>query len=106
MEFFEPSKDAGLKSILLSDLLAGDAGSVSDLVSACKEFGFFYLDFQHPSTCGILKHVNDLSAIGKAVFELSLEEREQYSTEKYLPSRLLGFNASESAERFSLPMAN
>ncbi len=86
----EPSKDASLKSISLAGLLTGDADAVSDLVSACKENGFFYLDFQHPSTCKVLKQVEDLTAIGKSVFNLPLEEKEEYSTEKYLPSRLLG----------------
>uniref|UniRef100_A0A1Y1MGR5 Non-haem dioxygenase N-terminal domain-containing protein n=1 Tax=Photinus pyralis TaxID=7054 RepID=A0A1Y1MGR5_PHOPY len=87
----ESSKQADLKSISLAGLLAGNDDVVSDLVSACKENGFFYLDFRHESTCGILKLVDDLAAIGKSVFKLPLEEKEQYSTEKYLPSRLFGY---------------
>ncbi|KID75019.1 2-oxoglutarate-dependent dioxygenase gloE [Metarhizium brunneum] len=87
----ESSKQADLKSISLAGLLAGNDDVVNDLVSACKENGFFYLDFRHESTCDILKLVDDLAAIGKSVFKLPLEEKEQYSTEKYLPSRLFGY---------------
>jgi hypothetical protein len=35
--------------------------------------------------------VDDLAAVGNSVFKLPLEEKEQYSTEKHLPSRLLGY---------------
>lgn len=91
MGSLEPSKQADLKSISLAGLLAGNIEAVNDLVSACKQNGFFYLDFRHASTCDILKHVDELSVIGKSVFDLPLEEKEQYSTEKYLPSRLFGY---------------
>lgn len=87
----EPSKQADLKSISLASLLAGNIDTVNGLVSACKQNGFFYLDFRHASTCDTLKHVDELSVIGKSVYNLSLEEKEQYSTEKYLPSRLFGY---------------
>ncbi|TWU71817.1 hypothetical protein ED733_001403 [Metarhizium rileyi] len=87
----EPSKQADLKSISLADLLSGDPSTASDLVTACKQNGFFYLDFRHASTCDTLKHADELADIGKSVFSLCLEEKEQYSTEKYLPSRLFGY---------------
>lgn len=85
------SKEADLKSISLADLLAGKADAVNDLVSACKQVGFFYLDFRHESTSNILRHADELAVIGKSVFKLPLEDKEQYSTEKYLPSRLFGY---------------
>lgn len=81
---------ANLTSVSLVGLLAGQADAVDDLVSSCKTNGFFYLDFRHPSTCDILELVEKLAVIGKSVFKLSLDEKEEYSTEKYLPSRLLG----------------
>jgi isopenicillin N synthase-like dioxygenase len=87
----EATKAANLASVSLAGLLAGEADAVGDLVSSCKENGFFYLDFRHPSTCDTLKHVEELATIGKSVFKLPLEEKEEYSTEKYLPSRLLGY---------------
>ncbi|KAG6010351.1 hypothetical protein E4U21_006915 [Claviceps maximensis] len=84
-------KQANLKSISLASLLAGDTHVTQDLVEACKVNGFFYLDFCHESTCDILELVDELAAIGKSTFALSLEEKEEYSTERYLPSRLLGY---------------
>lgn len=86
----EAAQQADLKSISLAGLLKGDADTANDLVSACKEKGFFYLDFRDPSTCGTLTQVDELIAVGRSVFKLSLEEKEQYSTEKHLPSRLQG----------------
>ncbi|KAM3538906.1 hypothetical protein ARSEF1564_008174 [Beauveria bassiana] len=87
----EPTKDADLQAISLAGLLEGDIDSVRDLVSACKGNGFFYLDVRHESTSDVLKLVDDISVIGKSVFKLPLEEKEIYSTEQYLPSRLLGY---------------
>ncbi|KAE8158579.1 hypothetical protein BDV40DRAFT_307681 [Aspergillus tamarii] len=91
MASWEAAQQADLKSISLAELLKGDADTASDLVSACKEKGFFYLDFRDPSTCETLTQTDELITIGKSVFKLSLEEKEQYSTEKHLPSRLQGY---------------
>ncbi|KAJ5117103.1 2OG-Fe(II) oxygenase family oxidoreductase [Penicillium atrosanguineum] len=85
------SKQAELKSISLAGLLEGNIDAVNNLVSACKENGFFYLDFRDDSTCKTLKDVEDLVVVGNKVFKLPLEEKERYSTEKHLPSRLQGY---------------
>ena len=85
------TKKTDLKSISLAGLLAGDADPVKDLVQSCKEYGFFYLDLRDSSTCETLMKADELVGVGRSVFKLSLEEKEEYSTEKYLPSRLLGF---------------
>ncbi|KAL2794875.1 hypothetical protein BJX66DRAFT_351026 [Aspergillus keveii] len=82
---------ANLHTISMAELQAGRSDAVNNLVSACRDNGFFYLDIRHPSTCSILEVVDNLAPVGNSVFELSLEEKEQYSTEKYLPSRLLGY---------------
>jgi isopenicillin N synthase-like dioxygenase len=88
---------AELKAISLVKLLAGDSESAKDLVQACKENGFFYLDFHGPSTSRSLQQVDELISVGNAVFSLPLEEKEAYSTEKYLPSRLLGYASNKTA---------
>lgn len=91
MGSIEPTKQTDLKSISLAGLLARDIDSVNDLVQSCKEYGFFYLDLRDASTCETLEKANELVGVGKEVFKLPLEEKEEYSTEKYLPSRLLGY---------------
>ncbi|KAG5929981.1 hypothetical protein E4U42_003635 [Claviceps africana] len=91
MDSSKPFKQADLKSVSLAGLLAGDANDTRDLVEACKVNGFFYLDFRHESTRDILRLVDELAAVGESVFAMSLDEKEEYSTEKYLPSRLLGY---------------
>ena len=91
MGSIEPTKLAHLASISLAGLLAGHVDAVNDLVQSCKENGFFYLDLRDASTSKTLKQADDLVGVGKSVFKLPLEEKEDYSTEKYLPSRLLGY---------------
>lgn len=90
MASLEATKQADLKSISLTGLLERRLETVNDLVTACKEDGFFYLDFSDPLTSRALSQVDELTVAGKSVFSLSLEEKEQYSTEKHLPSRLQG----------------
>lgn len=91
-------QQADLQSILLADLLAGDPDAAKALVEACKVHGFFYLDFRDTSTFDILELVDDITTIGKETFALSLEEKEEYSTEKDLPSRLLGYVLMEQID--------
>ncbi|KAG4433955.1 hypothetical protein IFR05_010568 [Cadophora sp. M221] len=85
------TRQAELKSISLVGLLEGSSDAVSDLVSACKINGFFYLDFHGITGSETLKQVDELVEIGNSVFQLPLEEKEEYSTEKHLPSRLQGY---------------
>lgn len=66
-----------MKSISLAGLLAGDVNVTKNLAEACRVNGFFYLGFRHKSTCDILKLVDELAAIGKALFTLSLEEKKR-----------------------------
>ncbi|KAL4915958.1 hypothetical protein BDW62DRAFT_212265 [Aspergillus aurantiobrunneus] len=82
---------AQLNSISLTSLLDGNADAVNNLVAACKTNGFFYLDFRDASTSKTLKQVDELVDVGNSVFKLPLEEKEAYSTEKHLPSRLQGY---------------
>lgn len=82
---------ADLKSVSLAGLMTGNGDAVNDLVSSCQENGFFYLDLRHPSTNGTLKLVDSLIDVGKLLFKRPLEEKEKFSTEKHLPSRLLGY---------------
>jgi isopenicillin N synthase-like dioxygenase len=97
---------ADLKAISLVKLLTGDQKSAKDLVQACKENGFFYLDFRDPSTSRSLQQVNELIDVGNAVFSLPLEEKEAYSTEKYLPSRLLGYASNDMTGPFAVLTSN
>ena len=83
-------KRAELNSISLSKLLEGNVDAADELVSACKINGFFYLDFRGVATSETLKQVDELVDVGNSIFKLPLEEKERYSTEKYLPSRLQG----------------
>lgn len=85
------TKRADLVSISLAGLLEGNPDTVSELVSACKTNGFFYLDFRDASTEETLKQVDELVDVGNSVFKLPLEEKEEYSTEKHLSSRLQGY---------------
>lgn len=89
--------------ISLAGLLEGNPNTVNELVSACKTNGFFYLDFSDVSTAETLKKVDELVDVGNSVFKLSLEEKEEYSTEKHLPSRLQGYVSPPSPPQHPTP---
>lgn len=93
------TRRAELSSISLDGLLKGDMNAVNELVSACKTNGFFYLDFRNASTLKTLEQVNELVSVGNSVFKLPIEEKEEYSTEKHLPSRLQGYFTLETYRR-------
>lgn len=74
--------EAGLPTVSLAKLVQGDSDAVNGLVNACRDVGFFYLDFRDPSTSKILENVDKLVTITDNTFQLPLEEKQYYNTEK------------------------
>jgi hypothetical protein len=44
--------------VSLAKLIDGDAGTVNELTSACRDIGFFYLDLRNVRTNNILEDVD------------------------------------------------
>jgi isopenicillin N synthase-like dioxygenase len=71
-----------LPTVSLAKLVKGDTATANDLVTACRDVGFFYLDFRDPSTSKILEDVDKLVTITENTFQLPLDEKQYYNTEK------------------------
>ncbi|CRG92415.1 Peptide transporter PTR2 [Talaromyces islandicus] len=71
-----------LPTVSLAKLVQGEADAAKDLFTACRDVGFFYLDFRDPSTSKILEDVDKLVTITERTFQLPLEEKQYYNTEK------------------------
>ncbi|KAF5017669.1 hypothetical protein F66182_10384 [Fusarium sp. NRRL 66182] len=68
-----------LLRISLRKLLSCDKDEVKRLVDACEKIGFFYLDLQDAGSVSlILDDADELFAISKEFYNLSLEEKMKY----------------------------
>ncbi|GFF81085.1 hypothetical protein IFM62136_10448 [Aspergillus lentulus] len=80
-----------LPTVSLAKLIDGDAGTVNELTSACREIGFFYLDLRNVRTNNILEDVDRIFSITDDLFRLPFEKKQEYSTEKFTVSKILGY---------------
>ena len=72
-----------LTHISFLKLKAGDAAEVDRLFQACKQWGFFYLDFRdNVQGSTLLTLADQVLEIGKNVFDLDLEEKLKYHMTK------------------------
>lgn len=79
-------KEADLHVISASDILKDDSPVKTDLLTACQENGFFYLDYRSTA----LEKLTDLYGVAKDFFELSLEEKLEYDVEGQGPEKYDG----------------
>jgi isopenicillin N synthase-like dioxygenase len=88
----EASKEpiARLTTITVSKLLEGDEATAAQLVKVCSEVGFFYLDLRCPQTDDTLSDIQYIFKTTDDLFSLDLEEKRQYTTEKYNDSKVHG----------------
>ena len=70
---------APLLRISLQKLLENGPGESERLFMACKQLGFFYLDLRGtPEGESIIQDADQILSVGSDVFDLSLEEKENY----------------------------
>lgn len=79
-------KEASLHVVTASKLLDDDPSVKESLLAACRETGFFYLDYR----CTKLERITQLYNVAKDFFELPLEEKERYDVEKQGPEKYDG----------------
>lgn len=77
--FPDDASTAPLLRLSLRKLLAGDAAECEKLFMSSKDIGFFYLDLQDVEQgTSLLEDADALFRVGEALFELSLEDKQQY----------------------------
>lgn len=79
-------EEARLPVISLSRLFDGDLSIIDSLLSACQEYGFFYLNYQGTK----LARSKNLYFVAEDFFDLSLEEKMKYDVEARGPEKYDG----------------
>lgn len=79
-----------LLTVSLAKLIDGDAETVSELTYACRNIGFFYLDLRDTRTNNILEDPDRVFSVANNLFQLPLESKQEYSTENFTISKILG----------------
>ncbi|RAK93869.1 oxidoreductase [Aspergillus costaricaensis CBS 115574] len=70
---------APLLRLSLSKLQAHDVTETHNLLQACKDIGFFYLDLRDTEEgTNLLNHADKLFPIGERLFDLPLDEKKKY----------------------------
>lgn len=73
-------EDAALRVISLKDLLDGTQSSQEDLLKACTDLGFFYLDCRHVAS--VMNEVQDMYSLATSFFDLSQEEKSEWLVDR------------------------
>lgn len=93
------TKDVGLRTISASKVLDSDPLIKDDLLSACREQGFFYLDYRGT----MLEEVSELYRVAQAFFNRPLDEKLEYDVETQGPEKYNGFVNSYLCLVLSIP---
>lgn len=65
--------EANLHTLRFSSLKDGDKGELADLLSACEEYGFFYLDLRGWESGAVLQNLDATWQVMKPWFSQPLE---------------------------------
>jgi len=83
-------EDASLRMISLQDLANGVKSSQNDLLRACTELGFFYLDCRDFDSGKVMERVQDMYSLGTSFFDLSQQEKSQWQVEEHGEHLVMG----------------
>lgn len=93
------TEDVVLRTISAFEVLDGNPLVKDDLLSACQEQGFFYLDCRGT----VLEEVSELYRVAQAFFDLSLDEKLEYDVETQGPEKYNGWVNSYLCLVLSIP---
>ncbi|KAL3417256.1 2og-fe oxygenase family protein [Phlyctema vagabunda] len=68
-------EDASLRVVSLQKLIDGDQTAVTELLNACTELGFFYLNCNGPTSEYVVDQVRSLLELSVEVFDIPQEEK-------------------------------
>lgn len=80
--FSDDREYADLQIISFNDVVIREPLSILNLVTACKNDGFFYLNLAESPQFKILQYVSDLMTASEAFFNLPLPEKMLFDTDK------------------------
>ncbi|KAK2752024.1 2og-fe oxygenase family protein [Colletotrichum kahawae] len=75
-------EDADLRVVSLQKLMDGDASVKEDLLKACTDLGFFYLDCRNVASGRIMKEVQDMYTLATSFYDLAQEEKSRWLVDR------------------------
>ena len=75
-------EDAALQVISLQKLLDGDQETSAELLKACKDLGFFYLDCRNVSGGKIMEQVQEMYDLATGFYDMSQEEKSRWLVDR------------------------
>lgn len=80
MSTITTTEQANLHTLNFTSLLSGDATEQANLLSACEDHGFFYLDLRNWDSGNMLRTLEDAWVVMKQWFDQPLEEKMKTET--------------------------
>ncbi|KAK2610030.1 hypothetical protein N8I77_003490 [Diaporthe amygdali] len=74
--------DADLRVVSLQGLLDGDEGAKENLLKACTDLGFFYLDCRDVASGQVMRDVEEMYSLSKSFFDLSQEDKLEWFVDR------------------------
>ncbi|KAF4549843.1 2OG-Fe(II) oxygenase-like protein 4 [Elsinoe fawcettii] len=76
------SGDAELQVVSLQKLLEGDKNAIKDLLQACMDLGFFYLDCRDVDSGSIIRDVREMYDLSVSFYDLPQEEKSKWLVDR------------------------
>jgi isopenicillin N synthase-like dioxygenase len=77
-----PKGDAALRVISMQKLIDGDKETNIQLLKACTELGFFYLDCCEVASGGLMKEVQSMYELATSFYDLPQEEKSKWFVDR------------------------
>ena len=75
-------EDAALQDISLQKLLDGDQETSAELLKACTDLGFFYLDCRDVSGGKIMEQVQAMYDLATGFYDMTQEEKSKWLVDR------------------------
>ncbi|KAF9870659.1 hypothetical protein CkaCkLH20_11965 [Colletotrichum karsti] len=75
-------EDADLRVVSLQKLMDGDDSANDDLLKACTDLGFFYLDCRHVASGRVMQEVQDMYSLATSFYDLPQEAKSEWLVDR------------------------
>lgn len=71
-----------MRVLSLQKLVDGDQASTAELLRACTELGFFYLDCRDYTSGRVMEEVGDMYSLATSFYDLPQEEKSKWLVDR------------------------
>lgn len=75
-------EDADLRVVSLQGLMDGEQSAQDNLLKACTDLGFFYLDCRDVDSGRVVQDVQNMYTLAKAFYDLPQEKKNEYFVDR------------------------